>query len=55
MSYKYVPYTDSFVHIPDEQPIHVVKQTDLTDECINRIADAVVQKLREVEYAGRNE
>ena len=52
MSYKYNGYTDSWIHIPDEHPIIAVQQpTTLTDECINRIADAVVRKLREMEGA----
>ena len=54
MSYKYDPYRDTFEHIPDEQSItvnfppaqyQVVKQIDLTQDSIERIADAVVRKL----------
>lgn len=39
------------IRVPDEPQRHVVEQTELTDECINRIADAVVRKLREMEGA----
>lgn len=47
---KYNEYTDSWIHIPDEHPIIAVQQpTTLTDECIERIAEAVVRKLKEVE------
>lgn len=58
MSYKYDPYTDSFEHIPDEQPktatisintsgpSHIYQTVYLADECIDQIADAVVRKMR---------
>ena len=60
MSYRYDSYTDTFVHIPDEQPNTAAgmgylpqyilqKQVELTNECIEAIADAVVRKLKEAE------
>ena len=58
MSYKYNPYRDTFEHVPDEEPITISAKVDsktytveqlvnLTDESIDRIADAVARKLRE--------
>lgn len=61
MSYKYHPYTDTFEHIDDEQstiatininnslPYQIVRQVELTDECIQKIVDRVVKALKEVE------
>lgn len=58
MSYKYDQVTDKFTHISDETSTtatiridsrpsaKIVKQVELTDDCIDRIADAVVRKLR---------
>lgn len=61
MSYKYNPYRDTFTHIDDEEPITatgtvtvpIVSATPvhsyrvyLADECIERIAEAVVIKLK---------
>lgn len=59
MSYNYDPVTDKFTHIPDKMPTtetiridsipsaaKIVKQVELTDDCIDRIADAVMRKLR---------
>ena len=55
MSYKYNPYRDTFEHIPDEPPItvnfpytpyQIVQRVELTQDSIERIADAVVRKLR---------
>ena len=57
--YKYDNYTDSFIRIDGEPntgtttvrvgvPLKesaIVQKTELTDECIDRIADAVVRKL----------
>lgn len=57
MSYKYDPYRDTFEHIPDEQPITVnysfpqfqmVRYAELSQDCIDQIACAVVQKLKNV-------
>ena len=45
------PGTHKAVYILDEPQSHIVEQTELTDECINRIADAVVRKLRAMEGA----
>lgn len=61
MSYKYDPYRNTLTHINDENPIAslpipasdtsvIVKQYELTNDCIERIADAVVRKLKEVEH-----
>lgn len=59
MSYKYDPYRDTLTHIPDENsitinlsptgplmPWTIVKQVELTDETIDRIAEKVVEKLK---------
>lgn len=59
MSYKYDPYRDTFIHIPDENnttidvsltgslmPWTIVKQVELTDETIDKIAEKVVEKLK---------
>ena len=55
MSYRHDPYTDSFTHVKDEEsitvkidssPLQIIRQVELTDECIERIADAVVRKFR---------
>lgn len=53
MSYKYDPYRDTYEHVDDEQTITVadtkswlVEQCELTDECIEKIADAVARKMR---------
>lgn len=57
MSYRYNQYRDTFEHIPDEQPTTVnyllpqlpfqtVKYVELSQECIEKIADAVVRKLK---------
>ena len=57
MSYRYDSFTDTFVHIPDEPPNTAVgmgympqyilqKQVELTNECIEAIADAVIRKLK---------
>lgn len=57
--YRYDNYTDSFIRIDGEPntgsttvrvgvPIKeavIVEKTELTDECIDKIADAVVQKF----------
>ena len=57
--YRYDNYTDSFIRIDGEPntgsttirvgvPIKeavIIKKTELTDECIDKIAEAVVQKL----------
>lgn len=55
MSYRYNPYTDTFTHINDEQNIAVgtpqipfiVKEIDLTERCIEQIAEKVAKRLRE--------
>ena len=65
MSYKYNPYRDTFTHIDDEEsitaygtgtvpnikvmPVYSYPVVCLADECIERIADAVVKKLKERE------
>ena len=59
MSYKYDPCRDTFTHIPDENnttidvsltgslmPWTIVKQVELTDETIDKIAEKVVEKLK---------
>lgn len=55
MSYRYDGYTDTFTHIPDENPItanfpfpkwEVVRQVELSDECIENIADAIAKRLK---------
>ena len=57
--YRYDNYTDSFIRIDGEPntgsttvrvgvPIKeavIIEKTELTDECIDKIAEAVVQKL----------
>ena len=57
--YRYDNYTDSFVRIDGEpntgsttvrvgvplKEMAIVKKVELTDECIDKIADAVVRKL----------
>ena len=58
--YRYDNYTDSFVRIdgepntgsttvrvgvPLKETAITVKKTELTDECIDKIADAVMRKL----------
>ena len=54
MSYKYNPYRDTFEYIPDEQHItvnfppvqyQIVRQIDLTQDSIEKIASAVVRRL----------
>ena len=64
MSYKYNSVTDKFEHIDDEEPIEanctikVPNSCDcrtaylheLTDDCIERIAEAVVRKLKETDH-----
>lgn len=66
MSYRYNPYTDTFIHIDDEEPttecgtgtasnvaaipIYSYPVVHLDNECIERIADAVVRKWMEVEH-----
>ena len=54
MSYKYNPYRDTFEHISDEKSItvnfppaqyQIVERIDLTQDSIEKIADAVVRKL----------
>lgn len=56
MSYKYNPYTDTFTHTDDEQPIRVdsstilyqtVMQVELSDECIQKIAERVVELIKD--------
>lgn len=59
MSYKYNPYRDTFTHIDDEEPITawgtgtapnvsaIPVWSYPADECIERIAEAVVRKMRE--------
>ena len=51
MSYKYNPYRDTFTHIDDETPItaYPVVAT-LTEDVIEKIANAVVRKLREEQH-----
>lgn len=53
MSYKYDPYRDRFTHIDDEQPIRVDSSTilyqmqvGLSDECIEEIAERVVELIK---------
>lgn len=66
MSYKYDPYTDRFTHIDDEGSTWVigsfpnssctyklVQQIELTDECIQRIAEEVVRLIKEQGVACR--
>ena len=57
--YRYDNYTDSFVRIDGEpntgsttvrvgvplKEMAIIKKVELTDECIEKIADAVVRKL----------
>lgn len=31
---------------PAETPVYIVRQVELTDECIEKIADAVARKIR---------
>ena len=61
MSYKYDPYRDTFTHIDDEQPIRVdsstilyqtVEQVELSDECIQKIAERVVQLIKDAKMDG---
>lgn len=56
MSYKYNPYRDTFTHIDDEQTItanfptynyRIVNQVELTDECIQKIAERVVELIKD--------
>lgn len=65
MSYKYNPCRDTFTHVDDEEqitaygtgtapnvsaiPIYSYPIVYLADECIERIADAIVRKM-EVEH-----
>ena len=51
MSYKYNPYRDTFTHIDDETQItaYPVVAT-LTEDVIEKIANAVVRKLREEQH-----
>ena len=37
---------DEILVYPKETPVYIVKQVELTDECIEKIADAVARKLR---------
>lgn len=54
-TYRYDPFTDRFIEQGDETVIGKIDQTDvrsfqlteLTDESVERIADAIVRKLRE--------
>ena len=57
MSYRYNPYRDTFEQIEDEQPINahltithlpyqIVQQVELTQECIEKIAEAVIRRLK---------
>lgn len=56
MSYRYNPHTDTFTHIDDEPTIavetpqfaYIVEKVELTENCIEEIAEAVVRKLKEV-------
>lgn len=57
MSFRYNPCRDTFEHIPDKQTITVnysfpqfqtVRYAELSQECIEQIACAVVQKLKNV-------
>lgn len=55
MSYRYDPITDRFIHIEDEPNIAIgtpqipffVKEVDLTQRCIEQIAEEVANRLRE--------
>lgn len=63
MSYKYNPYRDTFTHIDDEEPItawgtgtapnvtaipvYSYPIVYIADECIERIADAIMRKMKE--------
>lgn len=56
MSYRYDSFTDRFIHIDDEQPNVavgtpqmpiIVKEVDLTEKSIERIAEIVAKKLKE--------
>lgn len=57
MSYRYNPYTDTFTHIDDEPNIAIgtpqiaftVQKVELAESCIEKIAEAVVRKLKEVD------
>lgn len=67
--YRYDNYTDSFIRIDGEPntgtttvrvgaPLKesvIVQKTELTDECIDRIADAVVRKLADRKTEGSSE
>lgn len=55
MSYRYDGYIDTFTYIPDENPItvnfpspkwEIVRQVELSDECIEKIADAIAKRLK---------
>lgn len=63
MSYKYNPYRDTFEHVDDEQPntaygtgtappipVYTYPITYIADECIEKIADAVVRKIKGEEH-----
>ena len=46
MSYKLDPNTSKFIHVPDENTFYtIVKQSELTSECIDKIAEAVLEKM----------
>lgn len=50
MSYRYENATDKFIHITDEEPIMFqIQVVELTEDCIERIANAVVKKIKEGE------
>jgi len=63
MSFRYNPYRDTFDHVEDESPTTavinvntiptaiVVQKVELTESCINEIAEAVAKKLREMDGA----
>lgn len=52
MSFKYDHYTDSFIHVKDEEPIAwTVKKVELTEECIDRIAEVVEKKRSDPEHS----
>lgn len=54
-TYRYDPFTDRFIEqgsetvigIIDQTAVRSVQLTELTDESVERIADAIVRKLRE--------
>lgn len=53
MNFIYDPYRDTFTRIDDESSSYqIVQQVELSDECIQKIAESIAEALEKVRAKG---